>query len=312
MATQIEEISQGRFAINLVNAWFKPEFERAGIPFAPHDARYAYGAEWLHIVRDLMAGETVHFNGEHFRIDGFKIRPAGRHRPRPLIYAGGESEPARALAAAAVDVWFLNGQPIEAIKSLIADAASRPRAGAALRYAMSSFVIARPRRAEAVEAHDYAMRLAGTGRAAAAKNAGQRGRRQRHVQIARQWRKTASRHEWRHRRRPGRQLRPGGRTHCAIPCRRHRAFHAAIPAHGNRNDPLRRRSPSARGTAIDRLDSIARVCGLRIIGRKQQSAAGKASEKSNNIGCVSAILFLELGARSQISLRRPGGAGTAT
>ena len=160
MATQIEEISQGRFAINLVNAWFKPEFERAGIPFAPHDARYAYGEEWLHIVRDLMAGEAVHFNGEHFRIDGFKIRPAGRHRPRPLIYAGGESEPARALAAAAVDTWFLNGQPIEAIKSLIADAASRPRAGAALRYAMSSFVIARPTAAEAVEAHDYAMRLA--------------------------------------------------------------------------------------------------------------------------------------------------------
>ena len=160
MATQIEEISRGRFAINLVNAWFKPEFERSGLPFPPHDARYAYGAEWLHIVRDLMAGETVAFQGEHFHLDGFKIRPAAQFRPRPLIYAGGESEPARALAASAVDVWFLNGQPLDAIKSLIADAASRPRSGPPLRYAMSSFVIARPTEAEANDAHDYAMRLA--------------------------------------------------------------------------------------------------------------------------------------------------------
>ena len=59
MATQIEEISHGRFAINLVNAWFKPEMERAGIPFAEHDARYEYGVEWLRVFRALSAGETV-------------------------------------------------------------------------------------------------------------------------------------------------------------------------------------------------------------------------------------------------------------
>ena len=160
MATQIEEISHGRFAINLVNAWYKPEFERSGLPFPPHDARYAYGAEWLRVVRALMAGETVHFQGEHFQLDGMKIRPAGRYRPRPLVYAGGESEPARALAAEAVDTWFLNGQTLDAIKSLIADAAGRPRSLPPLRYAMSSFVIARPTENEALEAHDYAMKLA--------------------------------------------------------------------------------------------------------------------------------------------------------
>ena len=34
MAQQIEHISGGRFAINLVNAWNRPELERAGIGFA--------------------------------------------------------------------------------------------------------------------------------------------------------------------------------------------------------------------------------------------------------------------------------------
>jgi alkanesulfonate monooxygenase len=160
MATQIEEISEGRFAINLVNAWFKPEFERAGIPFAPHDARYAYGAEWLRIFRALSAGETLRFAGEHFRIDGYKLRPAARFRPRPLIYAGGESGPARDLAAEAADVWFMNGQSLEQVRALIADVGARPRVGAPLRYAMSSFVIARPTDVEAEAAHAAAMELA--------------------------------------------------------------------------------------------------------------------------------------------------------
>lgn len=45
MALQIEEISGGRFAINVVNAWNRLELERAGIPFPAHDERYAYGRE---------------------------------------------------------------------------------------------------------------------------------------------------------------------------------------------------------------------------------------------------------------------------
>src|SRR5688500_1564628 len=37
MALGIEDISGGRFAINVVNAWFRPEIENAGIPFDDHD-----------------------------------------------------------------------------------------------------------------------------------------------------------------------------------------------------------------------------------------------------------------------------------
>ena len=160
MATQIEEISHGRFAINLVNAWFKPEFEKAGIPFAAHDERYEYGVEWLRVFRALTAGETLQFEGKHFQIDGYKLRPVGRYRARPLIYAGGESGPARDLAAGLADVWFLNGQSLDQVKALIEDVGARPRVGAPLRFAMSSFVIARETDAEAEAAHLEAMELA--------------------------------------------------------------------------------------------------------------------------------------------------------
>jgi alkanesulfonate monooxygenase len=153
MATQIEEISHGRFAINLVNAWYKPEFERAGIPFSEHDARYDYGREWITIVRDLMAGERVDFHGEHFAIDGYQLRPTGRYRPRPVIYAGGESAPARDLAADTADIWFINGQPPENVRALIADTAAKPRRGPKLRYGLSAFVVARQTDAQAQDEH---------------------------------------------------------------------------------------------------------------------------------------------------------------
>jgi alkanesulfonate monooxygenase len=152
MALGIEHISQGRFAINLVNAWNRPELEKAGIGFAEHDQRYVYGREWLSVVESLLRGQTLNHNGANFRVEDYTLRPADPWRARPRIYIGGESEPARALAADMGDVWFINGQPIEDVTALIADVAARPRAGAPLRFGLSAFVIARPTEAEA-QAH---------------------------------------------------------------------------------------------------------------------------------------------------------------
>jgi len=145
MAQQIEHISGGRFALNLVNAWNRPELERAGIGFAEHDERYAYGREWITIVESLLRGERTRFDSPNFHIDDYLLRPADPFRARPRIYVGGESEPARELVADKGDVWFINGQPLEDVERLIADvsARSRPGAQAPLRFGLSAFVIAR-------------------------------------------------------------------------------------------------------------------------------------------------------------------------
>jgi hypothetical protein len=39
MAQPIKHISHDRFAVDLMNAWNKSEYENAGIPFSPHDQR---------------------------------------------------------------------------------------------------------------------------------------------------------------------------------------------------------------------------------------------------------------------------------
>jgi alkanesulfonate monooxygenase len=149
LALGIEEISGGRFAINVVNAWNRIELEQAGIPFPEHDARYAYGTEWLQVVRSLMRGERVNHHGRHFQVQDYQLRPAALFRDRPLIYVGGESEPARELVATLGDVWFINGQPPDQVAALIGDVARRPRADQALRFGLSAFVIARPTDEEA-------------------------------------------------------------------------------------------------------------------------------------------------------------------
>ncbi|MFO1070963.1 MAG: LLM class flavin-dependent oxidoreductase, partial [Geminicoccaceae bacterium] len=80
MALQIENISGGRFGINLVNAWNSAEFEKAGIAFGEHDARYDYGREWLSIVSRLVAGETLTHDGRHFSIHDYRLTPRDLHR----------------------------------------------------------------------------------------------------------------------------------------------------------------------------------------------------------------------------------------
>jgi alkanesulfonate monooxygenase len=149
MALQIESISEGRFGINLVNAWYRPELELAGIGFPEHDERYAYGREWIQIVEGLTSGRRIDFAGKHFNVASYQLRPADRFRSRPAIYLGGESEAARALAADAADVYFMNGQPLDDIRLLIRDVAGRPRRGAPIRFGMAAFVIARETDAEA-------------------------------------------------------------------------------------------------------------------------------------------------------------------
>jgi alkanesulfonate monooxygenase len=160
MALQIEEISQGRFAINLVNAWNRPELAKAGIGFAEHDERYAYGHEWITIVDTLMRGERTNFKGQFFDVEDYVLRPADRFRSRPRIYVGGESEPARELVADKGDVWFINGQPIDDVRALIANVAARPRAAQPLRFGLSAFAIARPTEAQAQAHLDHLFTLA--------------------------------------------------------------------------------------------------------------------------------------------------------
>lgn len=150
MALGIDAISRGRFAINLISAWFRPEMERMNIPFPPHDERYRYSGEWLRVVKALWSGEKVNFKGEYFKITDLSLRPTSVAKPHPPIYLGGASDAAQILAAEQADIYFINGQPIEDVRQVIKQVLSRPRSlPRPIRFGLSAFVIARPTDAEA-------------------------------------------------------------------------------------------------------------------------------------------------------------------
>jgi len=159
LAIGIDHISDGRFAINLVSAWFKPEMGVLGIDMPPHDERYELSDEWLKIVRALWQGGPVHHHGKRFTIDGLQLLPEPVAPGGPTVYFGGESEAARALAARSADVFFINGRPLDDTVELIADLRRRPRSLPPLRFGLSAFVIARPDEDDALAELDHLQQL---------------------------------------------------------------------------------------------------------------------------------------------------------
>jgi alkanesulfonate monooxygenase len=150
MALGIDAISNGRFAINLISAWFRPGMERTNIPFPPHDERYRYSGEWLQVVRALWSGEKVNFDGEYFKIQDLTLRSTPVAQPYPPVYLGGASDPAQILAAQQADIYFINGQPITDVRRVIKQVLSRPRSlEKPVRFGLSAFIIARPSNGEA-------------------------------------------------------------------------------------------------------------------------------------------------------------------
>jgi FMNH2-dependent dimethyl sulfone monooxygenase len=150
-AANIDHISGGRLSLNVVSAWWATEAKQYGVPFDQHDQRYARTAEWLDVVTALWSEPAVTVAGNFYRIEGAMLAPKPVRRPRPTIYAGGESPAAKDLIAAKCDAYLMHGDPPERIAEKVADLrARRERLGLApMAYGVAGYVVCRPSEAEA-------------------------------------------------------------------------------------------------------------------------------------------------------------------
>jgi len=150
-AANIDRISGGRVALNVVSSWWRDEARRYGVQFDEHDDRYARSAEWLAVVDGVWREPAFSFAGKYFHVDETVAEPKPVRRPRPPIYAGGESEAAKTLIAQTCDAYVMHGDPPERIASRIADLrARRERAGLPpLRFGMAAYAIVRSTEREA-------------------------------------------------------------------------------------------------------------------------------------------------------------------
>jgi dimethylsulfone monooxygenase len=148
-AANIDRISGGRLALNVVSSWWADEARQYGLQFDQHDDRYARTAEWLTVVDGLWTQPRFSFAGRHYTLDQAICAP--KPVRRPVIYAGGESEAAKAMIAAQCDAYVMHGDPPEAIAPKIADmAARRARLDRPpMAYGMAAYAIVRDSEAEA-------------------------------------------------------------------------------------------------------------------------------------------------------------------
>lgn len=81
-AAAVHEISGGRLVLGLGAGWNETEFNAFGIAFDHRAARFA---ESFEIIRRLLAGERVTFDGEFERVDRAVLLPRPASRPPIMI-----------------------------------------------------------------------------------------------------------------------------------------------------------------------------------------------------------------------------------
>ena len=150
-AANIDNIAGGRLALNVVSSWWAEEARQYGLQFDQHDDRYARTSEWLKVVDGLWREPRFSFEGKFYRTDQAILEPKPVKQPRPVIYAGGESEAAKTMIAGQCDAFVMHGDTPEVIAEKIADMRGRrERTGLPpLKFGMAAYAIVRDSEAEA-------------------------------------------------------------------------------------------------------------------------------------------------------------------
>lgn len=122
-AATIDQISGGRFALNVVCGWFDIEMEMFGGDYDPA-RRYDHAEEWITIIKRLWTEpEGFDFDGEFFQLKDAMLAPKPLSSPMPPIMNAGSSERGRDFAAKHADVAFIMipDPSEEAVRKQVAD-----------------------------------------------------------------------------------------------------------------------------------------------------------------------------------------------
>ena len=89
-AADVDRLSDGRFVLGLGSGDMPHEFGQMGLAWPPAPERQATLEEALRIIRPLLRGEEVTYQGERFRAEGAKLDPPPVQQPHvPILVAGG-------------------------------------------------------------------------------------------------------------------------------------------------------------------------------------------------------------------------------
>ncbi len=139
-----------RLSLNVVSSWWADEAHKYGVSFDAHDDRYARTSEWLEVVDRMWREDHFTFEGKYYKVEDAVMQPKPISKPRPVIYAGGESEAAKEMIARQCDAYVMHGDAPEKVKLKIADMNERrerlnlPR----MQFGVAAYAIVRDSNAE--------------------------------------------------------------------------------------------------------------------------------------------------------------------
>jgi len=144
-AANIDHISNGRLTLNVVSSWWAEEASKYGVHFDEHDDRYARTSEWLDVVDAAWKQDHFSYSGKYYQVSDLMMEPKPVSKPRPTIYAGGESEAAKELISQKCDAYVMHGDPPAHVEVKIRDMSQRrERKGLPpMRYGVAAYAIVR-------------------------------------------------------------------------------------------------------------------------------------------------------------------------
>jgi dimethylsulfone monooxygenase len=148
-AANIDNISNGRLALNVVSSWWQEEATSYGLQFDQHDDRYGRTSEWLDVVDGLWREPKFNHDGQRYQLKDAICEP--KPVRKPVVYAGGESEAAKTLIANQCDAYVMHGDTVEVIAEKIADMKARRVATGKppMAFGMAAYAIVRDTEDEA-------------------------------------------------------------------------------------------------------------------------------------------------------------------
>lgn len=146
MAANIDRISNGRFTLNVVSAWWAEEARQYGGQFTEHDERYERTDEFLQVMKGMWTEDEFSFKGKYYDIQNARLAPKPVQRPNPILYAGGESPRGKKSIVEGCDAYVMHGGTVEEIQAKIDDMKNlRKEAGKTplQSFGMAAYVVCR-------------------------------------------------------------------------------------------------------------------------------------------------------------------------
>src|SRR5689334_853437 len=125
-AANIDHIGGGgRLSLNVVSSWWADEARKYGVHFEQHDDRYSRTSEWLTVIDRMWKEDHFSFEGKYYRVEDAVMQPKPLTQPRPVIYAGGESEAAKQMISSLCDAYVMHGDEPARVREKIRDMRER-------------------------------------------------------------------------------------------------------------------------------------------------------------------------------------------